>query len=135
MLKATVIRKKGKRSLEDVTKTLTRKMPSAVMAVAKFLNDESDKLVPTDTTALLESGKHYLLRDGIDAVAVVGYGSPDDQSYYSSKDGKIHRPHEYAVFVHNVPAYHNHGQHDFLRTPYNSLRREMAAIFRLEMSR
>lgn len=116
------------------------------MAIGETLLEESLKLVPQDTTALMLSGKCYKQGHGVNTVVIVGYGSKDFRmpEVVSPKDsertGKVvvvdRWPYRYAVYVHQDPDLkHSTGQAFFLSLPRESKYQEMRQAFWTGMGR
>lgn len=118
--------------LKTLNERLGRRVEAGVKAVAEFLHVESMLLVPVDTSALLESSQVRTVGSGLATTAIVGYGIKGQVfTRWSESEGQLvtRIPYDYAIYVHEIPAAHAIGTHDFLRTPRNTKISEMRAVF------
>jgi hypothetical protein len=119
--------------LEALKARLVLRAPLALKAVGDVLLQESQQLVPVDTSALLESSQVRLIGSGFNAVVYVGYGIQGEAyTRWSEKEQKLvtRIPAEYAVFVHEVQASHDLGrQWNFLLEPLYVFHNEMITAF------
>lgn len=116
----------SKRGIEGKIATYTRKLAErvakALQAVGELVLEESKKLVPIETTALLESAMLRVDGAGFTTIVSVGYARSGFSRVGRTKDrimkdgrvirGKevVRRPAEYAVYVHQIQARHEDGR-------------------------
>jgi hypothetical protein len=100
-----------------------------IMAAGQVLLEESRKLVPVDTKALIESSGVRKIDSGIFTKARVFYGRFGDRRVAVDKHGRLvtREPYWYAAAVHQVDAHHDVGQWRYLIDPRDAKRNEMRA--------
>lgn len=135
MISATVTRTKHlPGGVAGRAAVIAPRLERGLLAVGRWLYDESLKLVPRDTLALANSADVRLEGHGLGTVVVVGYGRYGDVFVGASghEGGRvvIRIPSEYAVVVHEGwgPGVVS-GRSHFLATPLYTGTDTMRTVF------
>lgn len=103
------------------TKEVEIRAGRGIRAVAHALLAMSQELVPVDTGVLKRSGRVIRHGGGFKTSYTVGYGGYDlpaeEVDSVNTTFVGLRKASDYAVIVHERPATHVIGQHDFLRIP------------------